>query len=54
MEILFAVAVIGLWAAISVVALKRAFGSHGPSLPASSPHRPATHMASGGAPHGAR
>jgi hypothetical protein len=31
METLFGIAVVGVWIAISVVALKRAYGSRGPS-----------------------
>jgi hypothetical protein len=31
MDTLFGIAVVGLWIAISVVGLMRAFGSHGPS-----------------------
>ena len=33
MDILFGIAVVGAWIAISVVALKRAYGSGGPSCP---------------------
>ena len=31
MDILFGIAVVAVWIAISVVALKRAYGSRGPS-----------------------
>jgi hypothetical protein len=31
MDILFGIAVVGVWIAISVVGLKRAYGSRGPS-----------------------
>ena len=37
MDALFGIAVVGVWIAISVVGLKRAYGSRGPSPDASSP-----------------
>jgi hypothetical protein len=46
MDILFAIAVVGVWIAISVVALMRAYGARGPSLlqvPCTGPDSRPTH-----------
>jgi hypothetical protein len=50
MDTLFGIAVVGVWIAISVVALKRAYGTRGPS-PKSRPRGDANYRQSADRPH---